>query len=277
MAIDLSLVGKSTEALQHDYDWRDCALYALGVGATTSADLDYLFEMNGPKVLPTFACVPSFTALMDIVGKLKCDFSKILHGEQEIVLHKPIPSKGTFSTTATVEGIYDKGKGALVVVKAATVDKDAQPVFDNTFSVFVRGEGGFGGDRGPETIKRTPPERVADFTMEETTSPEQAALYRLNGDYNPLHISPKLATAVGFDKPILHGLCTYGFAGRAALKHACDGNLASFKRFGARFAGVVLPGDTLKTEGWKVSDTEYILSVSANGKPVLANAFLEIG
>lgn len=274
----MDLVGVKTEPIVHEYTWQDTVLYALGVGAKVPAELDFLFEMNGPKVLPTFAVVPSFKTLLDIVGRLGANVMMILHGEQKVIQHRPIPASGKFNTVAEVTGIYDKGKGALVVVEANTTDEKNEPVFDNVFSIFVRGAGGFGGERGPEALSADPPEGVdPDFAFTETTTTEQAAIYRLSGDLNPLHISPQMAQMAGFDKPILHGLGTYGFAGRAILREACGGDPTVFKSFAARFSGVVFPGETLTTSGWQTSPGTYVIRVTkGDGKVVLQNSIAEV-
>jgi acyl dehydratase len=278
MSLNLDLVGKTSTPIQTTYTWRDTVLYALGVGAKLPAELDFLFEMNGPKVLPTFAVVPSFTAMLQVCGQLGANMAMVVHGEQTIRLHRPIPPSGTLTTTAQVLGIYDKGKGGLAVVEAKTVDRDGAPVFDNVFSIFVRGAGGFGGDRGPEAPAWAIPEGASPaFSVSERTTAEQAALYRLSGDYNPLHISPQMATAVGFPSPILHGLCTYGFAGRALLAGACGGDPSKLRSFAARFSAPVWPGDTLTTEGWKQADGTYLVRVNnQDGKTVLANGVAEV-
>jgi acyl dehydratase len=278
MGIDLSLAGKTTDAIEHAYSWKDCVIYALGVGVRMPEELDYLFEMNGPKVLPTFAVVPSFQCLLDIVRRLGAAPTSILHGEQKVILHRPIPPSGTFRTVATVTGIYDKGKGALVVVEATTTDHKGEPVFDNVFSLFVRGAGGFGGERGPEALAADPPVgHEPAFRVVEKTTAEQAALYRLSGDLNPLHISPQIAKMGGFDRPILHGLCTYGHAGRAVLHHACGGDPAKFKSFSARFSGVVFPGDELTTTAWKAGPGMYLVTVTTqDDRVVVKNAIAEV-
>ena len=276
MALRRDVVGKHSAPMTHRYSWKDTVLYALGVGARAE-DLDYLFELNGPKVLPTFAVVPSYHAMIAVVGEVGANPVTTVHGEQKIVLHRPIPPSGELKTVAEVKGIYDKGKGAVMLVEARTSDDKGEPLFDNTFSIFARGEGGFGGDRGPEAQKAEPPEgKAPDFTMVERTAPEQAMLYRLSGDLNPLHISPEFAKKAGFDRPILHGLCTYGFAGRAVLAHACGGDLRRFKSFAARFSGVVFPGDTLTTEGWQVAPGQWVLRVKTqDDRVVLSNALAE--
>ena len=256
----------------HSYTWRDTVLYALGVGAKLPGELAFLDNSQGPRVLPTFAVVPSFNAMLSVCNQLGADMAMVVHGEQTVTLHRPIPAAGTFATTATVTGIYDKGKGAVAQVSCTTTSADGAPVFENLFSIFVRGAGGFGGDRGPEAPAVSYPDRAPAFAVTETTTAEQAALYRLSGDENPLHISPAAAAAVGFPQPSLHGLCTYGFAGRAVLAQACAGDVTRFASFSARFSAPVLPGETLTTEGWRTTDQEYVVRVKDGaGKIVLAN------
>ncbi len=281
MAIKLELVGKKSDPIPFAYTWKDTVLYALGVGAKAD-ELDFVYEGRGPKVLPTFAVVPSFTSMIAVAGDLGANPMMILHGEQKIILHRPIAPNGKLSTVSEVKGIYDKGKGALVVVEARTTVAEGsdkgEAVFDNVFSIFVRGEGGYGGERGPEAVKADPPAGAApDFEVVEQTSREQALLYRLSGDVNPLHADPNMAKFGGFDRPILHGLCTYGFAGRAVLKGACGGDPTRLRSFGARFAGVVFPGDTLTTRGWKTGGGQYVVTVTTQeGKLVLSNAIAEV-
>jgi acyl dehydratase len=278
MALNFDLVGVPTAPRVHAYSWKDAVLYALGVGARLPDELDYLYEGAGPRVLPTFAVVPSFDAMVDVCSRLGANMAMVVHGEQTIRLHRPIPPQGSFATTAVVTGIYDKGKGALCVVEASTRDERGEPVFDNVFSIFVRGAGGFGGERGPQVTAPEPPEGAAPaFSITETTTAEQAALYRLSGDLNPLHIAPAMAQAVGFERPILHGLCTYGFAGRALLRAACGGDPARLLSLSARFSAPVLPGDALTTQGWQVEPNRWLLRVTTgDGKVVLSNGVAEV-
>ncbi len=282
MALNLELVGQVSEPMTHAYTARDCILYALGVGAKLSGgpddELAFLSELEGPKVLPTFAVVPSFTAMVGVLGKLGANMMMVVHGEQTIRLHRAIPPSGTFRSVAEVTAIHDKGKGAVVVVQTRTSDDQGAPVFDNVASIFVRGAGGFGGERGPEAVPHDPPEGLApDFEVTEATAPEQAALYRLSGDLNPLHISPSLAKLVGFDRPILHGLCTYGYAGRAVLRGACAGDVTRLRSFAARFSAPVVPGDTLTTQGWRIDGDRYVVRVLGSaGKVVLSNGVAEV-
>ncbi|HUS64434.1 MAG TPA: MaoC/PaaZ C-terminal domain-containing protein [Kofleriaceae bacterium] len=277
MTLNHALVGAPLAPTRHAYAWRDAVIYALGVGARVDGELDYLDDGRGPRVLPTFAVVPSFGSLLDVCARLGANPLAILHGEQTVRLHRPIPASGTFETRAEVTGIYDKGKGALVVVVARTADERGEPLFENEFSLFVRGEGGFGGERGPEArAAEVPAGRAPDWSDTQATSPEQAALYRLSGDLNPLHIAPEAAAVARFERPILHGLCTYGFAGRAVLRHACGGDPARFASFAARFSGVVLPGDTLTTSGWRVDRDRWIIQVTKqDGAVVLSHSVAE--
>ncbi|ACY16697.1 MaoC/PaaZ C-terminal domain-containing protein [Haliangium ochraceum] len=283
-ALDFDQVGKAGRTFEFSYAWKDAVLYALGVGAKVPEELDYLYEQRGPKVLPTFAVLPAFPCMLEAMGRVRADLARVLHGEQSTILHRPLPARARVSTTARIDGIYDKGKGALIVVTCETKDAEGAPLCDNVFSIFVRGAGGFGGPRGPEDsasaakLPTTPPEGSApDFEHREQTTREQAALYRLSGDLNPLHIDPKMAQAVGFDRPILHGLCTYGIAARTLLRHACEGNPARFRSLRARFSGVVLPGDTLITRGWRVSPEHCVLQVvKEDGTAVLSNAVAEL-
>ncbi|HKA89840.1 MAG TPA: MaoC/PaaZ C-terminal domain-containing protein [Haliangiales bacterium] len=276
MKIDRGRVGEKSAPVSYTYGWKDVVVYALGVGAKLD-ELDYLFEKDGPRVLPTFAVVPAWSALEAASASTGADPTMLLHGEHKIRLHRPIPPRGEVYTIAEVTGIYDKGKGALVTIHAETVDDEGDPVCENWFAAFVRGAGGFGGDRGAEAVRADPPDgRAPDFAMTERTLPEQAALYRLSGDLNPLHISPEFARRSGFDRPILHGLCTYGYAGRAVLRHACGGDASRLRSFAARFAGVVFPGDALTTEGWRVEPGRWVLRTKTqDGRIVLANSVAE--
>jgi len=271
MALDLSLVGKKMEPMAFEYTERDVMLYALGVGAGTG-DLQFTYEKN-LKVLPTFAVIPAFPSLGGLVGALKINPVMILHGEQRIELAGPIPTKGRLLTTPSIRAIYDKGSGALVVLDAETTDESGKRLFLNTFGIFVRGEGGFGGDRGPSGPKNVPPEREPDHVVEMTTLPQQALIYRLSGDYNPLHADPDFAKMAGFDRPILHGLCTFGHVGRALLAACCDNDPARLKDFEARFSGVVFPGDTIVTSIWREGSNRLLVQAKTQrGDVVLSSA-----
>jgi acyl dehydratase len=276
MALDMDTVGKTFDPLTFEYTWKDTVLYALGVGAKVD-ELDFLFEGRGPQVLPSFAVVPCFPSIMQVLGIVRAPLQKVLHGEQRIVLHGAIPPQGKLVSRPTVRGIYDKGKGAVVAVECATTDEHGKPIFDNFFSIFVRGEGGFDGPRGPEPEKIDVSGRAPDWERSESIPAEQALLYRLSGDLNPLHADPGFAKAAGFDTPILHGLCTFGYAARAILRDACGGDVTKLRSFGARFAGVVVPGETITTRGWKLPDGRVATEVvDRAGKTVLSNGIVEV-
>jgi acyl dehydratase len=251
-----------------EYDERDVMLYALGVGAS---ELDFAFERN-LKVLPTFAVIPGFPAMMGLASTVEINPVMLLHGEQRIKLDKPIPTKGKLTTAGKVTGVYDKGKGALLVVEAETKDDQGEVLFANTAGVFVRGAGGFGGERGPEAGNKAP-ERAPDKTVEMQTLPIQAMIYRLSGDRNPLHIDPAFAKMAGYDKPILHGLCSYGHVGRAVLSEYCDNDPARMTGLEVRFSGVVFPGDSITTEMWDEGDGRIVLQAKTQrGDVVISNA-----
>ena len=271
MAIDLSLVGQKFPPTTFEYTDRDVVLYALGVGAGTD-ELQYVYE-RGLKVIPTFGVIPAFPGLGNLVSVAKINPMMILHGEQAIEVKKPFPTQGKVATVGTIRAIYDKGSGALIVVDAETSDEGGDTLCINTAGIFVRGEGGFGGDRGPSGRRNIPPERPPDETVEMGTLPQQAAIYRLSGDRNPLHIDPSFAKMASFDQPILHGLCTFGYVARAVIQTYCGGDPDRFKGLDARFTGVVFPGDKIITEMWKESDTQMIVQAKTQrGEVVLGNA-----
>jgi acyl dehydratase len=271
MAIDLSLVGQKLPPSTFEYTDRDVILYALGVGAGAD-ELQYVYE-RGLKVIPTFGVVPAGPALPALVSAAKINLAMLLHGEQRIQLKKPFPMQGRLTVVGTVRAIYDKGSGALVVVDAEMIDEAGEVLCVNTFGMFVRGEGGFGGERGPSGRRNVPPERPPDEVVEMETLPQQALIYRLSGDRNPMHADPSFAKMAGYDQPILHGLCTFGHVARAVIQKYCGGDPDRFKALDVRFSGVVFPGDKIITEMWKESDTEIILQTKTQrGDVVLSNA-----
>ena len=277
MGFDFSQVGKRCEPLTFGYSWKDVVLYHLGIGAGT-AELDFLLESAGPKVYPTFAVVPTFAANLHVLSTIGGNLLTVVHGAQRIALHRPIPPEGTLRTTAVVSAIHDKGKGALAIVRTETQDSSGAALFDTEWQVFYRGEGGFGGERGPEAPAVEIPARDADFREEQATQDTQSLLYRLSGDINPIHASPDIAKMAGFPRPILHGLCTFGFVGRAAVRHACGGDPARLKVLEARFAKLVFPGDTLITEGWRTGNRAALrVTTKDRQESVMSHAFVEVG
>jgi acyl dehydratase len=249
MPVNLSVVGKKLESSVYEYTEKDVMLYALGVGCGPQ-DLQFVYERD-LKVLPTFAVIPAFPALFVMGSAIDVNPTMVLHGEQRIELCASIPTSGTLTTTPVVRAIYDKGKGALVLIETETVDHKGKLLFKNLFGVFARGEGGFGGERGPSGPRNKPSDRPPDKVVEMKTLPEQALLYRLSGDMNPLHADPSFAKMGGFDTPILHGLCTFGYVGRALLASYAGNEPARLRDFEARFVGVAYPGETIVTEMWE--------------------------
>jgi acyl dehydratase len=277
MALDLSCVGRTSGPYTNVHEDRDVLHYALSVGAGTG-DLRWAFEGH-PRfaVLPGFAVIPATGALFEAVRALGADLRRLLHGEQEIRWFAPIPPQGRLVTTWDVPAVYDKGKGALAVVRARTADEGGTPLFENLISLYIRGEGGFGGDRGPEAWTADPPDRAPDFRADDATLPTQALLYRLNGDRNFLHADPEFAKAAGFERPILHGLCTLGFALRTLVDRGLGGDPARLKAVRARFAGVVYPGDRIVTEGWQAGDGRVVLRVTTGrGTPAIVPLVAEV-
>jgi 3-hydroxyacyl-CoA dehydrogenase/3a,7a,12a-trihydroxy-5b-cholest-24-enoyl-CoA hydratase len=283
-------LGWTYPKVETSYDERDLALYAMGVGAaktgTDETDLPLVYEMagGGMKALPTFAVIPALNALMGQVKEgvmpagLNYGLEQLLHGEQYTELKRPLPTKGKLTHRSRVKDIFDKGKHALVVTEVVTSDEDGVLAVNDLTSL-IRGAGGWGGDRGPSAPINEPPERAPDAVAEELIPDNQALLYRLSGDWNPLHADPGFAKAMGFDKPILHGLCTFGYAGRHVVQRfAPGGNPDYFKSIQVRFADHVYPGETLVTEMWKESDTRIIFRCLAKEREsvVISNAAIEL-
>lgn len=280
MPFDLSIVGKPSAPFTFSYTWKDTVLYALGVGAKKD-ELDVLYEGKGPKVLPGFAVVPMFEPMFERLEKTGGDFQMVVHGGEKVRLFAPIPPSGTLTTVATIRGIYDLRRLAVVLVDTTTKDAAGTTLFETTANIIYRDAGGFGGETPPkEKGPSVPKDRAPDFRVEETTSPEQALLYRLSGDINPLHADPELAAKVGFPQgPILHGLCTYGYMVRHVAKGAAGGDAARVTAFEASFRKPVWPGDTLVTEGWQVEPGLWALQmkVKERDEVVCAGCWAKVG
>jgi acyl dehydratase len=271
-ALSPDVVGLKGEPSQYSYDSKDAMLYACGIGARPYDDLNFLFEGKGPKVFPTFAVIGGMAG-MGVMGQLEgINPVMILHGEQSITLHRELPPQAKLTLQGEITALWDKGAAAVIEIETTATDDDG-PLFTAKAGIFARGSGGFGGERGPSAKeKNNPPEKEPDHVVSDETRIEQAAIYRLSGDRNPLHIDPDFAKAGGFDTPILHGLCTYGFVGRAILKSLCGNDPANLKSFEARFADVVYPGDTITTKMWVDGKEAMVQAETQNGNVVLANA-----
>lgn len=247
--------------LEHRYEAKDTILYALGVGCGADpmdrTELPFVYE-DGLKALPTMAVVLGYPGFWLKDPATGVDWRKILHGEQGLVIHKPLPASGTVIGRTRVTEIVDKGpgKGALLYSDRDVLDKATGDLLATlTSTTFIRGEGGFGGPSGPSPAPHVLPERAPDVTVDLKTLPQAALIYRLSGDDNPLHADPDVAAVAGFERPILHGLCSYAVAGRAVLKACCGNDPTRLKRFDLRFSAPVMPGETIRTEIWRDGST----------------------
>jgi 3-hydroxyacyl-CoA dehydrogenase/3a,7a,12a-trihydroxy-5b-cholest-24-enoyl-CoA hydratase len=283
-------LGYEFPEVKTSYDERDVALYALGVGAaqdpTNDKDLQLVFELHqeGFHVLPTYGVIPAINTIIEMAKRgekapgQNYGFERILHGEQYTEVMRPLPAHATLTHRTKVVDIQDKGKNALVTSETTSFDEDDNPLIVNRFTAVVRGAGGWGGERVASVETNTPPDRKPDAVIEETIDENAALLYRLSGDWNPLHADPGMAMAFGFERPILHGLCTYGRAGRHVVNSFCDGDPRLFKSIQVRFADPVYPGETLVTEMWKESDTKVVFRcrVKERDTEVITRAAVEL-
>ena len=282
MPIDPS-VAIGAQLPEREFSWTssDVLLYHLAIGAgvppTDPRELRYTTEQQ-LHVLPSFAVVaPTLTeteAPRVSYPGIEIDLAKVLHGTQQIIAHRPLPTDGKARALTTVAEVWDKGSAAVVVTETDVRDLAGELLWTNRSSIFAKGEGGFGGERGPASTA-TAPDRAPDVVVTTPTLPQQALLYRLLGDRNPLHSDPEFAAAAGFPAPILHGLATYGIVGKALVDELLDGP-EQLHSFGAKFAGVVYPGETLRTEVWQ--DGERWLArttvIERDGAPALSEVEL---
>lgn len=278
MALDSSAVGRTTEPLSYTYDFRDVVLYALGVGATRDRDLPFLYEKHGPRVLPTFGVVPAFACLEKVLPFVGGDFRGVVHNKQSLTVHAPLPPSGTLTSVGKVLGVYDMKRFGICTFGTETRDASGTLLVTTESQILFRFDGGFGGERPPAEPRNKVPEGEPLFTSLERTSPEQALLYRLSGDLNPLHADPELAKEVGFDTPILHGLCTFGVAGRAIVTHVCGGDPAKLRSLSGQFRRPVFPGEALVVSAWR-AEGGLVVRVAAAEKPddyVFTSGYAEV-
>ncbi len=249
MALKLDAVGKKLDPVTRDYSWKDVVLYALGVGAGFS-ELEYCYEKN-LKVIPSFSIAAIFDFLAQIAVQTELNLAGLLHAEQELIFHNPIPVKGSLKSEGQVTHIYDKGdKGAIIVGESDTYHSDGQKLFTSIVTLFARFDGGFGGENAPKNPVVIP-DRKPDMEIEDQTVEDQPLLYRLSGDINPLHVDKDFAKMAGFEKPILHGLCTHGFACRMLIGALIPGQPEKARRMACRFSRPLMPGDPIKLQIWK--------------------------
>ncbi len=264
MPLNPEAVGSVGETVEVSWNSRDALLYAVGVGAGHN-ELAFTTENTSgveQAVLPTFPVVIGWGrgSAMGSIGSF--DPAMLVHGKQAVTLHQPLPVEGSATLTSQITAMYDKGSAA-VVVSETTALTGGEPLYTATSSAFIRGAGGWGGERGPSGPVHVPPDREPDHVVEYVTGRDQAFVYRLSGDRNPLHTDPSFAALGGFDTPILHGLCTYGFTGRALLHAVCGSDPGAFHHIEGRFAAPVIPGDTLTIRMWSAEPGSTLFATSA--------------
>ncbi|MER6032694.1 MULTISPECIES: MaoC/PaaZ C-terminal domain-containing protein [unclassified Streptomyces] len=261
---------------------KDVQLYHLGIGAgipaTDPGELRYTLESR-LRVLPSFATVagggpPGVISGLSTPG-VDTDLARVLHGGQSLTLHRPVPVRGAATATSRVAGLYDKGSAAVLVLRTDVADADG-PLWTGEAQIFLRGEGGWGGDRGP-SARPAPPEGEPDLIVDRPVAEDQALLYRLSGDWNPLHADPDFAAAAGFERPVLHGLCTYGMTLKAVVDTLLGGEASRVRSYTTRFAGVVFPGETLRIRMWRGEGAVRVAvsAVERDEAPVLADTAVE--
>jgi acyl dehydratase len=271
MPINPDAVGNQSDPVTISWTSKDALLYAVGIGAGTD-ELAFTTENTAgvdQQVFPTFAVVIGWGKAGAMTGIGTFNPAMLVHGEQRVTSHKAIPPEGSVTLTSTIVGVYDKGKAAVVATETEAVDDKGEPLYTNYSSAFIRGEGGWGGDRGPSGARNVAPERSPDHSVTYQTSADQALVYRLSGDRNPLHSDPQFAAMGGFDRPILHGLCTYGFTGRALLHALCDGDPSRFQHVEGRFSAPVIPGDALTVSIWRAGDGEAVFQTATQSGTVV--------
>src|SRR4051812_31140006 len=275
MPINPNAVGATSDPVERSWNSKDCLLYAVGVGCGNPdpfAELPFTTENSSgvdQQCLPTYAVIIGAGGMGAMANIGTFNPAMLVHAEQGITLHKPLPVEGKVRISSKVTGVYDKGSGALVALEAEAVDAaSGEPVCTAQTSAFIRGEGGFGGDRGPSG-RPEPPDREPDEQIAYPTRSDQALLYRLSGDRNPLHSDPEFAKLAGFDRPILHGLCTYGFTGRALLHALCGSDPARFTSIEGRFSKPVFPGDSLTVKMWVDGGEAVFTTETQNGEIVI--------
>lgn len=285
MPIDPSVaIGAELPEVTFSWTSSDVLLYHLGVGAgarpTDPRELRYTYEKD-LQVLPTFGVIAPSLGVFEPPAVsfpgVEIDLAKVLHGSQSITLHRPIPTSGEATFRTRIAEVWDKGKAAVIVQESEAVDADGTALYTTRSSIFARGEGGFGGERGPSD-KVEVPDREPDHVLDTPTLPQQALLYRLCGDRNPLHADPEFAEAAGFPAPILHGLCSYGIVCKSVVDGVLEGDVTRVGSYSARFAGVVYPGEPLRTRVWQ-DDQRLIVTTTApdrDDSPVLADTTITL-
>jgi acyl dehydratase len=277
MSLDVAAVGLESAPSEFKYEWKNVVTYALGIGAKR-AELDYLYEARGPRVYPMFGVVPGYDVLFELLSKTGADLSSVLHGAQLLRCHARMPPSGRALTVGRIQAVYDLKRLGQVVLATRT-EVDGVLCIETEWSMLVRDGGGFGGSPPPRDRIRIPEGAAPSWIHEERVAPEQALLYRLSGDLNPLHADPRVAEAAGFPQgPILHGLCSYGFLGRAVIERACGGDGDRLHVLSAQFRKPIWPGEVLRTEGYDLDGGRVALRVrvAERDEAVITNAWAEL-
>jgi NAD(P)-dependent dehydrogenase (short-subunit alcohol dehydrogenase family)/acyl dehydratase len=278
MALDLSAIGKQIGPYTKDYTWKDTVLYALGVGAGFS-DLDYCYEKD-LKVIPSFAITTAYDLMPELATASNINLTGILHGEHEIIFHNPIPPEGTLSTAGAITHYYDKGKdkGALIIAEFETHHSNGDKLFTSIATVFARLDGGFGGQDAPKK-QILFPQREPDVVVDAKPSADQPLIFRLSGDTFQLHVDREFAKMAGFERPIMHGLCTHGYACRALIEKLVPGKPQKVRRLDCRFKRPLYPGVPIKTLIWQIDDGQALWRVinAESGEVVIDNGVFEYG
>ena len=276
MAINYDhLINYDIPEVEQTYSERDTILYALGLNLGADPldrkQLPFVYE-KGLEVLPTMCCVLGSPGMWLDRPDTGVDYLKVVHGEMGFKIHKPLPASATIRAKTRVTNIFDKGEGvgALILGEREIIEATTgQTLATATHTTFARGNGGFGGDRGPKTATIIPQDRSPDEVCDLAIPVNAALLYRLSGDYNPLHIDPDVAAKAGYDRPILHGLCTYGTAGHALMKTLCGYDASRLTGMKARFSSPVFPGETLRTEMWRDGEARAFFRSSVVDREVV--------
>ena len=277
------LKNRSFPVLEHRYTKKDAILYALGVGLgrdwLDETELQFVYE-EGLLALPTFASVVAYPGFWLREPDTGVDHRMVLHAEQEIEIHKTLAPEGHVTARTEVLEVVDKGAGKGAFIYSARTIRDVatdQPICTLRQSSIARGQGGFGGAKSFESEVHEIPAREPDARCDLSTLPQAALIYRLSGDFNPLHASPKVARAAGFERPILHGMCTFGVAAYAVLKTYCGSDVERFRRIKVRFSAPVFPGETVRTQMWREQGgVAFTSSVVERGIRVLDHGFVAI-
>lgn len=288
--IDPQQLAQATLTVSSRYDERDVSLYALGIGlgrdALNEGELAYIDERRADfQAFPSYAMVP----MMSIVMAQSCKgitplpgmhfgLDRLLHGEQYMCLRRPLPSRATLTHHFKLKRLLDKDPHAVVTLAISSCDKTGAELIYNELTAFVLGAGGFGGERGVAMATEAPPSGRPDATIEEVIADNQALLYRLSGDWNPLHVNPAFAREFGFKRPILHGLCTLGFCCRHVIKAFANNDGRRLKSVRVRFSSYVFPGETLVTQMWRLTATHIVFEayVKERGKTVITQAVIDL-